>query len=330
MRVETIQIKKKDKIEEWKVFQFEDGKNFRFTNRMFLEYRIWKDKFLGHFQYWCLFIPEKNLFIDKDRKHRVIIVPTSNNFKINSDYILLAKDNSHTMILINHNDDVIVEYDIEGKKRYVWFGGQEKANNDEEAIQIVDVEKDFSLDLETIKKIHKRKNYSSSFKFLDYFTTVIININGSVKAHKGIDHKILLAENAQHIRALDCYTTWKNVLIGGNKRYIEVEMRKGNGVVYTYHSDNNISLIPNDNKLIEKAIEDDRVLHAFAEIPNNIDLQNIEIIIKTWSYDAHSHYAENTYYCEAYQCEVSDYTEYSNIKLIKEEKVKLTDLLNIQ
>jgi hypothetical protein len=291
---------------------------------MFIEYRIWRQKYLDHFQYFCLFIPEKKLFIDKDKKHRVIIIP-ANNFKIDTDCTLLAKDNNHSMILINHNDDVFVEYDIENKKRYVWFGGQEK--NEDQVIQIVEVENDVVLDLETIKRVYEKKNSSISFKFLDYFTTSIID--EEVKIYKSTNHKIMLAENAQHTVALDSYTTWKNVLISGDKRYIEVGMHKNNGTVYTYHS-NDIPLIPNDNDIIERAIKDDRILHAFAEIPNHIDLQNVEIIIKTWSYDAHSHYSENTYYCEAYQCEVSDYTSYSDIKLIKEEKVKLTDLLNIQ
>jgi hypothetical protein len=325
MRVETIQIKKKDRVEEWKVFQFEDGKTFRFTNKMFLEYRIWKDKYLGHFQYWCLFIPQKNLFIDKDKKHRVIIIPANNFTVVNSHYTLLTKDNHHAMILIDHNNDVLIEYKVENRKRYIWFGGQEK--NEDQVIQIVEVENDAVLDLETIKRVYEKKNNSISFKFLDYFTTSIID--EEVKIHKSTNHKIILAENAQHVKALDSYTTWKNVLISGNKKYVEVGMYKGDGVVYTYHSDD-IPLIPNDNDIIEKAIKDEEILYAFAEIPDDINLQNVEITIKKWEYDAHSHYAENTYYCEAYQCEVSDYTSYSDKKLLKEEKVKLTDLLNIQ
>jgi hypothetical protein len=321
MKIETIQIKKKDKVEEWKLFKFDDGKTFRFTNKMFLEYRVWREKYLSHFQYKCFFIPEKNLFIDKEKKDRVIILPTSTEFKINSDYTLLAKDNNHTMMLINHNDDILIEYEIENKKRYVWFGSQ--TSNDEQAIQIIEVQKDVVLDIETMKKINKRKNNIVRFQFLEYFTTSIAD--DIIKLHKGRDHRILVAENAQHVRALDCYTSWKNVLLNGNKKYIEVEMYKKNGIVYTYHLDD-IPLIPNDNNMIEKAIKDDKILHAFAEIPN----LDIEITIKTWVYNAESHYSENSFYCEAYQCEVSDYTEYSDIKLIKEEKVKLSDLLNVK
>jgi len=139
----------------------------------------------------------------------------------------------------------------------------------------------------------------------------------------------MVAENAQNVKALDAYTTWKNTLIKGTKKYLEVQMYReyqGKSIVYTYHSDN-IPLIPNDDALVRNAIKDDRVLYAFSEIPDNVNLDDIEITVKTWEYDANSHYSDNSYYCEAYQCEVADYTERSNIKLVKEEKVKLTNLL---
>jgi len=58
----------------------------------------------------------KNLFIDKDKKDRIIILPT-NNFKTNSDYVLLAKDDTHTIILVKHNDDVLIEYNTTENKK---------------------------------------------------------------------------------------------------------------------------------------------------------------------------------------------------------------------
>ncbi|MBX0312555.1 MAG: hypothetical protein JHC31_12425 [Sulfurihydrogenibium sp.] len=326
MKVETIEIKKQDKVELWKVFKFEDGKTFRFTNKMFVEYTIWKEKYLDHFQYRCLFVSQKNLFIDKDKRDRVIIIPTiSDNFKINSKYKLLARDNTHTMILLDHNNDILIEYPIdENKKRYVWFGSQE--SNNKQIVQIVEVENDVNLDIETIKKVYEKKNNKIKFGFLRYSS--VSTIDDSIKIHKDENHEILIAENAQLVRALDCYTLWKNVLIPGGKRYLEVNMHGSSGTKYTYHSDT-IPLITDNDKEIIKAIKDEKIVYALAEIPNNIDIKDIEITIKKWSYDAKSYHHENTYYDEPYQSEVSDYTEYSNIKLIKEEKVKLSDLLNL-
>ena len=325
MRIETIELRKKDRIEQWKVFKFDNGKTFRFTNKMFVEYRIWKDKFLGHFQYKCLFVPQKNLFIDKDRKDRVIIIPTSTEFKINSEYKLLAKDSTHTMILLEHNDDILIEYPVEqNKKRYVWFGSQE-INNDQ-IIQIVEVESNVNLDIEMMKKIHKEKNNNIKFGFLRYSS--ISTIDENIKIHKDENHEILIAENAQLVKALEYYSTWKNVLIPGNKKYIEVNMCGGEGTKYTYHSDI-IPLITNNNEEVIRAIKEDRILYALTEIPGHINTKDIEITIKTWSYDAKSYYHENTYYDEAYQSEVSDYTEYFDIKLVKEEKVKLSEILNL-
>jgi len=290
------------------------------------DFRTWERKYLGHFQYFCLFIPEKQLFIDKDKQHRIIILPISDSFEINADYTILAKDNTHTMMLVHSHDDVLVEYAVEeNKKRYVWFGVQ---SEEDHPIQIVNVEEDIELDIEAMKRIYKGKNKSITFKFLNYFYTSIAE---SVNLYKSANHKIMVAENAQNVKALDAYTTWKNVLVRGEKRYLEVQMYReyqGKSIVYTYHSDD-IQLIPNNDELVKKAIKDDRILYAFSEIPSNVNPNDIEIIIKTWEYDAKSHYADNSFYCEAYQCETSDYTQYSNIKLTKKEKIKLTDLLNL-
>jgi hypothetical protein len=291
---------------------------------MFVEYAIWKEKYLGHFQYRCLFIDTKNLFIDKDKKDRVIIIPTSTEFKINSEYKLLAKDSTHTLILVNHNDDILIEYPTKDRKRYIWFGSQKR--NEDRTIQIVEVENDVVLDLETVKKIYEKKNNNIKFGFLRYSS--ISTIDENIKIHKDENHEILIAENAQLVRALDCYSLWKNVLIPGDKKYIEVNMHGGSGKKYTYHSDA-IPLITNNDEEIIKAIKDDKIVYALTEIPNHIDIKDIEITIKTWSYDAKSYYHENTYYDEPYQSEVSDYTEYFDIKLVKEEKVKLSDILNL-
>jgi len=77
---------------------------------MLSQYRTWERRYLGHFQYFCLFIKEKDLFIDKDKQHRIIILPTSNSFEINADYTILAKDDTHTMILVHSHDDVLIQY----------------------------------------------------------------------------------------------------------------------------------------------------------------------------------------------------------------------------
>jgi len=72
MRIETIQIKKREKIEEWKLFIFENGKSFRFTKRMLSDFRIWERKYLGHFQYFCLFIKEKIYSSIKTKKTELL------------------------------------------------------------------------------------------------------------------------------------------------------------------------------------------------------------------------------------------------------------------
>jgi len=103
LKTTTVEIKKAGKIEYWNAIKVGE-KVIRIPNYMAEKMRYHYKPF---FEIYCLYVPEKNLILTKEEKHRILIAPA--NAKIYPEnYKTIAKDDQNMIVMLENNCDYLL------------------------------------------------------------------------------------------------------------------------------------------------------------------------------------------------------------------------------
>lgn len=345
MRIETVEIRKRDKIEIWDAIVTEDKEENNKT-KIRISRKIAK-KIKENIEYKsiitiipCLFIKERNLVIDKEERDLLIMIPGSvNNIFPEKSAKIIAKDKKHSIIVKkNDQSEILISYTTTEDKNKIAL-----INHD---YYIKETISPIILNESTMKAI-KRLSIMDSFKInmtkeerkikecllrgKIFLLSEEIIIYGSKYSSKA-----LIFENAEIFPVK--VPSDQKILTSGNKKFLyitaskdskEIDPKKEslysspNSKYYevrltTYHYKD--KLHPESKEEIEKMIDSglitESLLIDITDIPND-KINDIKIKIKEWKYKSISHYSHNE----------NDFSSIWDLELIEEKEVHLNDLI---
>jgi hypothetical protein len=341
MRIEKIQLKKRDKIETWDAIVIKE-KKMRISKGIAREIKE-KIEYRNIITIVpCLFIKEKDLIIDKETTDLLIIIPTDSNKEVEifpkESAELIAQDEEHSIFIKkNDHNEVIVSYFLKNKNQIALI-----SKNDyyaKETLSPVHLNESLLMAMKKLSIMNRFRSKTEEEKKISrcVLRGNIFLLNEDIIIHGDkYSTKAIIFENAE-IFPVNTPPNQK-ILTSGNRKFLyittskdskEIDPKKEslysspNSKYYenyltTYHYKDKLYPDPKDNETMMNIIDSGKMEDNLLIDITDEEIENIKIKVKKWKYKSESYFSIES---------KKDFSNIWDLELIEEKEVYLKELI---